>query len=47
MIRRKRLQELTIKDNFMLGAVMLNEENCSKSRIRGRFFGKSAVVFIL
>ena len=28
MARRKRLQELTIKDNFMFGAVMTNEENC-------------------
>ena len=24
----KTLQELTIKDNFMFGAVMLEEENC-------------------
>lgn len=28
MARRKSLQELTIKDNFMFGAVMINEENC-------------------
>ena len=28
MSKRKRLQELTIKDNFMFGAVMTNEENC-------------------
>ncbi len=26
--KRKTLQELTIKDNFMFGAVMLEEENC-------------------
>ena len=25
---RKKLQELTIKDNFMFGAVMTDEENC-------------------
>lgn len=28
MIRQKRLQDLTIKDNFMFGAVMSIEENC-------------------
>lgn len=28
MAKRKTLQELTIKDNFMFGAVMCNEENC-------------------
>ncbi len=25
---RKKLQELTIKDDFMFGAVMAQEENC-------------------
>lgn len=28
MRRRKKLQELTLKDNFMFGAVMVEEENC-------------------
>ncbi len=28
MRRRKQLKELTIKDNFMFGAVMMDEENC-------------------
>ncbi|WP_461816516.1 Rpn family recombination-promoting nuclease/putative transposase, partial [Faecalimonas sp.] len=28
MGRIKRLKELTIKDNFMFGAVMMNEDNC-------------------
>ena len=28
MSRQKRLQDLTIKDNFMFGAVMSIEENC-------------------
>lgn len=28
MTRRKTLQELTLKDNFMFGAVMCDEENC-------------------
>lgn len=28
--RRKTLQELTIKDNFMFGAVMAEEENCRR-----------------
>lgn len=28
MRKKKSLQELTIKDNFMFGAVMLNPENC-------------------
>lgn len=28
MNKKKSLQELTIKDNFMFGAVMLNPENC-------------------
>ena len=28
MGRQKRLQDLTIKDNFMFGAVMSIEENC-------------------
>lgn len=27
-MRKKTLQELTIKDNFMFGAVMMDEENC-------------------
>ena len=30
MRQMKRLQELTIKDNFMFGAVMLDEENARK-----------------
>ena len=30
MKRRKKLQELTIKDNFMFGAVMCDEKNCKK-----------------
>ena len=28
MRRKHRLKELTIKDNFMFGAVMMDEENC-------------------
>ena len=28
--KRKTLQELTIKDNFMFGAVMCNEEHCKR-----------------
>lgn len=28
--RKKTLQELTIKDNFMFGAVMMEEENCKE-----------------
>ena len=28
MSKKKRLQELTIKDNFMFGAVMADEDNC-------------------
>jgi len=28
MNQNKRLQELTFKDNFMFGAVMLDPENC-------------------
>ena len=28
MGRKKQLKELTIKDNFMFGAVMMNEDNC-------------------
>lgn len=28
MGRKKQLKELTIKDNFMFGAVMMDEENC-------------------
>lgn len=27
---KKTLNELTLKDNFMFGAVMTNEENCRK-----------------
>lgn len=27
---KKKLEELTIKDNFMFGAVMVDEENCRK-----------------
>lgn len=30
MRKRKTLQELTIKDNFLFGAVMVNEENCKE-----------------
>ena len=30
MIRRKTLKELTIKDNFMFGAVMCDENNCRR-----------------
>lgn len=30
MRQRKKLQELTIKDNFMFGAVMMDEENCRR-----------------
>ena len=28
MGRKQRLKELTIKDNFMFGAVMMDEDNC-------------------
>ena len=28
MKRKKQLKELTLKDNFMFGAVMMEEENC-------------------
>ena len=30
MKQRKKLQELTIKDSFMFGAVMVNEELCKE-----------------
>ena len=30
MAKRKKLQELTIKDNFMFGAVMVNEDLCKE-----------------
>ena len=30
MKRKKQLKELTLKDNFMFGAVMMEEENCKK-----------------
>lgn len=30
MKRKKTLQELTIKDNFMFGAVMCDEKHCHK-----------------
>lgn len=30
MGRKKRLSELTLKDDFMFAAVMLNEENCCR-----------------
>ena len=30
MARRKTLNELTIKDNFMFGAVMCEENNCKR-----------------
>lgn len=32
MGRTKRLKELTIKDNFMFGAVMMDEDNCKVFR---------------
>lgn len=28
MRKKQRLKELTIKDNFMFGAVMMDEDNC-------------------
>lgn len=30
MCRRKTLKELTLKDNFMFGAVMSDENNCRR-----------------
>ena len=30
MAKRKTLKELTLKDNFMFGAVMCDEENCRR-----------------
>ena len=30
MKQRKQLKELTLKDNFMFGAVMMEEENCKR-----------------
>ena len=30
MKRKKQLKELTLKDNFMFGAVMIEEENCKR-----------------
>ena len=30
MTKRKTLKELTLKDNFMFGAVMCNVENCRR-----------------
>lgn len=30
MAKKKTLQELIIKDNFLFGAVMVNEENCKE-----------------
>jgi len=30
MRKKKTLKELTIKDNFMFGAVMCNENNCKR-----------------
>lgn len=30
MRRKKQLKELTLKDNFMFGAVMMEEENCRR-----------------
>lgn len=33
---KKTLNELTLKDNFMFGAVMTNEENCRKARKTSR-----------
>lgn len=30
MRKRKTLKELTLKDNFMFGAVMCDEENCKR-----------------
>lgn len=32
MKRKRCLRELTIKDNFMFGAVMMDENNCKGSR---------------
>lgn len=34
-MQRKKLQELTIKDNFMFGAVMAEPENCKELLLRG------------
>jgi len=31
MNNKKSIQELTIKNNFMFGAVMLNPENCKET----------------
>lgn len=33
MNKKKSLQELTFKDNFMFGMVMLNPENCKGIRL--------------
>lgn len=30
MKRKRQLKELTIKDNFMFGAIMMEEKNCRK-----------------
>ena len=30
MSNQKKLKELTIKDNFMFGAVMMQKENCKE-----------------
>lgn len=30
MAKKKTLKELTLKDNFMFGAVMSDEENCRR-----------------
>ena len=42
MARKRTLQELTIKDNFMFGAVMTDEENCRMllERVLGFSIGK-------
>ena len=37
MAERKKLQELTIKDNFMFGAVMVDEGLC---RVSAQFLGR-------
>ena len=41
MKRKKQLKELTLKDNFMFGAVMMEEENCRM------YTSSSSVILIL
>ena len=43
MIKRKTLKELTIKDNFMFGAVMCDERNCR--RLHKPHWGKYRYTF--